>query len=153
MFPVHLLRCMARSWFFVFLIVSLCLVPIGNVFGDDGPFIILNKSIPENSLTNAEIGNIFLGKKTTWSNNNKITFVILADGDTHKQFVRTYLNKSQSQFRNYWKQMLFTGKGIIPQTFTNEEKLIEYVSQNENTIGYISKKITAPGVKLISAAN
>ena len=96
--------------------------------------------------------NIFLGKKATWENGNKITFVTLKDGDTHKTFLRTYIRKTPEQFNYYWKRMLFTGKGVIPKSFESDQEVIEFVSRNKNTVGYLSNPTTAAGIKMISIA-
>ena len=103
----------------------------------------------ENSLSKDEVKDIFLGKKVQWQNNSKIHFVISRDLDLHKSFLKTYIKRSPKQFRAYWRQMVFTGKGTSPKSFPSEKELLEYVSNNGGAIGYVEKNVATDAVKTI----
>lgn len=114
------------------------------------PVIIVNDKVPDNALSATDVKNIFLGKKVTWEDGQKISFVVLEAGDTHTVFLKEYVKKSTAQFRNYWRNLLFTGKGVEPKSFASETDLMEYVSGNDGMIGYISKETPVSGVKVIA---
>ena len=116
----------------------------------EGVVFIASANVPETSLTATDVMNIFLGTKTTWSNGSKITFVTLKDGEPHSQFLKDYIKRNPSQFKNHWKKMLFTGKGVIPKSFDTDEAVVDFVSKNDNMIGYISKPIENPGIKVLT---
>ena len=72
----------------------------------------------------------------------------LQSGNVHKAFLKKYVGKSASQFRNHWKRLEFTGKGKPPKWFSSEEKL-EYVAEKPGAIGYVSRdRVTEKVVKL-----
>jgi ABC-type phosphate transport system substrate-binding protein len=112
--------------------------------------IICNKSVPEDALSRDMIKNIFLGKKTKWSNRNKIIFVTQKKNDVHKSFLKTYVSKTTSQFRNYWKKQVFTGKGRTPKSFPGDSKIIEFVAGTKGAIGYVAAGSKTDTVKLIA---
>jgi ABC-type phosphate transport system substrate-binding protein len=112
--------------------------------------IICNKNVSEDELSRDMVKNIFLGKKTKWSNGNKIMFVIQKKNDVHKSFLKTYVSKTTSQFRNYWKKQVFTGKGRSPKKFHSDREIIEFVTGTKGAIGYVAAGSNTDTVKLIA---
>jgi ABC-type phosphate transport system substrate-binding protein len=112
--------------------------------------IIANKDVKDAAITKADLKEIFLGKKVQWRDNNKIRFVTLKDSGPHKTFLRTYINKSAQQYSNYWRKMVFTGKGKIPKSFATSAEMIEYVSGTNGAIGYIGSSTTLVNVNTIN---
>ncbi len=132
-------------------IVMLLLIPflcINPTIGKADIIIIANTSVSENELSKDDIRQIFLGKIVKWQNNTNIHFVLLS-GDIHKAFLKTYIRRSSIQYRNYWRKMLFTGKGIIPKSFNTEKDLIQYVTETQGAIGYIKDDTKAENVNII----
>jgi ABC-type phosphate transport system substrate-binding protein len=131
----------------VFMCVVLCLI-IGTAHAN--VLIIANKDVKDAAITKADLKEIFLGKKVQWSDNTKIRFVTLKESGPHETFLRTYINKSVQQYSNYWRQMVFTGKGKIPKSFSTSAKMIEYVSSTSGAIGYIGSSTKPANVKTIN---
>lgn len=120
-----------------------------NAYANSEYVVVCNASNPITSISKVDLMNIFLGKKVTWDDGKKITFITLKEGESHKQFLRNHVKKNPQQFKNYWKKMLFTGKGVIPKAFSDDEGVLDFVSKNEAAIGYISKEATPDGVKTL----
>ncbi len=99
--------------------------------------IITNKNVVETTLSVADIKEIFLGKKVLWSDNTSINLVTLGDENIHKEFLKTYISKTKSQFRIYWQKMLFTGIGLAPKKMGSVEEMVNFVSSTGGAIGYI----------------
>ncbi len=112
--------------------------------------IICNKNVSESSLSKTDVKQIFLGQKSQWSDGSSISIMTLKKGDTHKQFCKTFTRKSTSQFRAYWKKMVFTGKGQNPPTVATEKELIEFVIKTEGAVGYLSTQNVSDLVKTLS---
>ena len=104
--------------------------------------VIANKSVPTDALNQKEVKKIFLGKKMYWEGNQKIALVILTKDTAHKEFVQKFLGKSTSQFTNYWKQQLFTGKGMLPKRVKADE-MIETIKITNGAIGYLPAELAA----------
>ena len=113
------------------------------------PVVIVNNGVSSASLDNDTIKNIYLGKKSKWDDAQKIVAVALEEGTTHQAFLKTYVKKSPSQFSTYWKQMIFSGKGIPPKAFGSDAEIVEYVSSTAGAIGYIDSETSSSGVKVI----
>jgi len=111
--------------------------------------IIANKNVSEDSISKVEVKNIFLGKTVKWADKSNISFVILKNG-IHKDFLKEYIKRSSSQYKNYWKKMVFTGKGSQPRAFETEKELIQYVAETDGAVGYISKGTEMINVKTIN---
>lgn len=120
------------------------------LYADENVLLIANNDTTLDTLTQTDVMNIFLGKKTTWDTGNKITFVTLKEGPTHHKFITTYVKRNPTQFKNHWKQMLFTGKGVIPKSFESDKDMIDYVSKNKNAVGYVSSVAPTDNVKVIA---
>ncbi len=133
--------------FFVAVIGAAFLSP-GAVYAGD-IVIISNKNVAESSLSGEEIKNIFLFKKKKWANSQSIDFVVLKDGAVHKEFLKKYAKKTPSQFKRYFKTLVFTGKGKPPKSFATEKELVGYVAATDGAIGYVSAGAKTGSVKTI----
>ncbi len=131
----------------IFLCIVFALVA-GAAYAD--VLVIANKDVKDTAMTKADLKDIFLGKKVQWTDNTKIRFVTLKESAPHETFVKTYINKSAKQYSNYWRKMVFTGKGKIPKSFATSAEMIEYVSGTSGSIGYIDPGATPANVNTIN---
>ena len=120
---------------------------LSNAYADI--LIVANKSVPAESLEKSELKDIFLGDTIKWQDKSKINIVVQKDGKAHSEFVKEITRKSASQFRNYWKKMVFTGKGSSPKSFDKSADLLAYVAETKGAIGYVDAGIQPKGVKVI----
>lgn len=111
--------------------------------------IIANNSVSQESLNRVDVKKIFLGKMVKWPDNSSIYFVTCKT-DAHQEFLKTYIKRSTSQFRNYWRKMVFTGKGRKPKAFKTDEELIQFVSKTKGAIGYVRTDAALKNVKTIT---
>ena len=110
--------------------------------------IITNPDTQISSLKKKEIKDIFTGKRTRWNGSGKIIIATLKNSEVHEEFLREFVKKTPSQFRNFWRRKVFTGEGKMPKTFENEASLIEFVARTKGAVGYISSSTDRP-VKII----
>lgn len=99
--------------------------------------VIVNKQLKQNEISAADIKKIFLGKMTSWPSGDGITFAVCIDAAVDKSFLRQYVKKSPSQFKNYWKTMVFTGKGSMPTFFKTKAEAMEFVSNTSGSIAFV----------------
>lgn len=111
--------------------------------------VIANKNVPESQLTKDDVKAIYLGEKTKWSNDTKVTFVVLKTTEDQEKFMKDFVGKTPSQFNNFWKQQVFTGKGKIPDAFDDVKALLDFVAKTDGAIAYISSDAPADNVKKI----
>ena len=111
--------------------------------------IIANKNVSDSSLSIKEVKRIFLAKKRLWRDGSKIEFVTLKGCAAHDVFLKSYLEKTPSQYDSYFKNLVFTGKGKALRTFSTEAEVVKYVSDTDGAIGYVSASASVSGVKEI----
>ncbi len=110
--------------------------------------VITHPSVSDKSISKSDLKKIYLGTKIKWGNKKKIHFVTLKSGDGHKSLLKAYINKTPSQFKNYWKKRVFTGKGKMPKSFKSDKEMIAYVAKTPGAIGYISTASAADAKKV-----
>ncbi len=143
----------ACSFFLTVLLGVLFLAPGAIVIStaSSGEVVVIgNKGLPDDVLAQEDLKKIFTGKKKFWSNRQKVVLATLNSSDTHNMFLKQFIRKNSSQYRNYWLNIAFAGKGKAPKSFKNEKELVKFVSQTSGAIGYISSRTDVNGAKVIS---
>jgi hypothetical protein len=129
-----------------FLFQNSFLIPFS--FADE-ILVIANKDVSANSLTAEELKSIFLGEKAKWDDGRSIVFVLLLT-EVHEDFLKKYLEITSSQYSQYWKKMIFTGRSKSPKSFVNPEELIGYIAATGGSVAYIPSQAKNDKVKTIS---
>lgn len=113
--------------------------------------VIAHPSVPAESLDQASIKNLFLGKTVQWDNSSMVTIVVSEKAEVHDMFLKKYVKRTKNQFRNVWRQNLFSGTGKQPIKANSIEELVDYVSKTDGAIGYISSDTQLPeNIKVIA---
>lgn len=100
--------------------------------------VIVNKDLSVSTVSSSDISKIFLGKKTTWDSGEKIVFAVCADPAAQEAFLKQYVNKSPSQYNNYWKSLVFTGKGSMPVSFNTKDEVTAFVSATRGAVSFVA---------------
>ena len=110
--------------------------------------LIANPGLGVSELTTNDVRDIFLGNKTAIAG-SPVEPVFVQDGPAHETFLKTYMGKSNAALRNYFKTLVFTGKGAQPKTFASDAEVLKYVTSTKGAIGYVSGAAETSGVKRI----
>lgn len=111
--------------------------------------VVVNNANPETLLKQALVKKIFLGKKSFWQDGHKITVLLQTEKDLHRNFTTTILDKTARQFKMYWRRELYSGTGIPPQQFSDDEAIKEEIAANPRAIGYIHPDSLDDSVKRV----
>ncbi|MCB2210720.1 substrate-binding domain-containing protein [bacterium] len=133
----------------VLLIVTLLLF-VASVSQASGVVVIVNPNVEDSSLDKDLLTRIYQGKVSRWHSDSKVVPVMLKDGPTHETFTTDYMGTTPSRFRTYWKQAVFSGRGIPPKSFDSELELVKYVASTPGAIGYVSPLTPLTGVKKLT---
>jgi ABC-type phosphate transport system substrate-binding protein len=114
--------------------------------------IIGNPGLREPKIDTKGLQRIYLGKLTRWADDQAIVPVMLKSGPVHDEFVESYLDRSLHRFVTYWRQMVFTGKGMPPRSFADEKELVAFVAATPGAVGYASSKADTKAVKVLTVA-
>jgi len=111
--------------------------------------VILNPKNPV-KLTQDEIKNIFMGKVRSFPDGASSKPVDQSEGQAIRNaFYEKVANKSESEMKVYWSNLIFTGYGVPPKTFANDDEVKKFVKETSNGIGYIDSKSVDGSIKEI----
>jgi ABC-type phosphate transport system substrate-binding protein len=99
--------------------------------------VITNPGNQVSALSEQEAKNIYLGKKTTWSDGTPVVVYTQANQALTEQFTQTIVKKSAQQFDLHWRKALFTGQGTPPQEVKDSEQMKKMVGGQKGAIGYV----------------
>ena len=117
--------------------------------GAEDIVIITNKSVTADTLKEEDVKNIFIGKMTSWSDNQKINFATLPnDDELHKAFLKKFVKRTPAQYARFWKKQIFTGKGKTPKSFQTEQDMVDFVASTKGAIGYVSTSQITDAIKV-----
>jgi ABC-type phosphate transport system substrate-binding protein len=114
-----------------------------------GLVVVVHPDVNAESISDDDLRRIFLGKRTRWSGGEKIVPVVLEGGAIHREFVEEYLDRSVAKYVTYWKQAVFTGRGVPPRAFASEDELRFYVSRTPGAVGYLDEGSPHEGVRVL----
>ena len=127
-----------------FAVGALLTAPAAALEPDRSLRIVVNKENTETVLSPDDLERVFLGKKTLWSNGTRIQPAMPdEESPTGETFLTSALSKSVSQFRAYWKRLLFSGGGATPKTFRTSAQVIEFVARQPGGIGVVAAESVA----------
>ena len=110
--------------------------------------VIVHPSNSQN-LTADDIQRLFLGKLKSFPGGGEASPVNLREGQaSREQFNQQFLNKSESQLKAYWSQMVLTGKGTPPKELDNDDAIKAYVASTPSGIGYLDASKVDGSVKV-----
>lgn len=132
---------------FISLVLALFVLSPLAAFAED-VIVICNKSVAINSITKDDMERIYLGQKNLWDGGGKIEPVMLQNELTDN-FLTTYVGKNSTTFGNYWKKMLFSGKGNGPKQFTKPKEVVDYVASTQGAIGFVPSTTNSDTVKIL----
>ncbi|MGC1510421.1 phosphate ABC transporter substrate-binding protein [Ketobacter sp.] len=115
--------------------------------------VIVHPSAGFNDLNEDDIKRIFLGKSKKFPNGASTNPVNQSEGNNIRdQFIDKVLQKSPGQYRAYWSQLIFTGKGSPPKDSGNSAEIKAMVADNKDMIGYIDLVSVDDTVKVVFVA-
>jgi hypothetical protein len=63
--------------------------------------------------------------------------------------VKLYTGKTVAGLDNYYRSLVFTGKGAMPKTLQSDAEVLAYVKKTKGAIGYVSDGASTEGVKIL----
>jgi TonB family protein len=115
--------------------------------------VVANSSLKADSISASELRRVFMEEKISLDDGSRVEPVLEKDGPVHAAFLQQILGISVDDLHNYYRTLLFTGKGSIPKAFSSDAEVVSYVSRTRGAIGYIDIAASAEGVKVLAIAN
>ena len=137
--------------------VGLCLALWPSVLSaqvDRSLRVVVSKENKLASLSTDDLNRIFLGKKTLWDSGTRIVPAMPdEESPAGEVFLSGTLKKSVSQFRAYWKRLLFSGGGTVPKVFRSNEQLIDFVARQPGAIAIVEASAVSDRVRVLDISN
>jgi TonB family protein len=126
-------------------------VMFGSVHAQAGNVrIIANPSVKAEAISASEIKSVFLGERNSLRDGTHVEPVLSKGGPAHSAFLRDYLGQNDAALQNYYRTLVFTGKGSMPKALHTDEEVVAYVARTRGAIGYVSAAATLDGVKTLA---
>jgi len=112
--------------------------------------VIVHPSASFSSLSEDDVSRLFLGKSKTFPDGAQAVPVNQDEGSAVRdKFNENVTKKNASQYKAYWSQLVFTGKGTPPKDAGNDAAVKALVAANPNMIGYIDGAAVDGSVKAV----
>ena len=116
--------------------------------------VVVNKENKAASLSTDDLQRIFLGKKTLWESGTRIVPAMPEEESAPGGvFLSGTMQKSVSQFRTYWKRLLFSGGGTVPKVFRTSGQILDFVARQPGGIGVIEASAVDDRVRILEISN
>ena len=99
--------------------------------------IVANSGVQESVVSAYDLKQIFLRKKKNLAG-GVVTIAVQKKTDIHAEFLRKFIKKTPSQFKRYYKKMIFSGKGKSPLVLQDDAAMLSWVAQTPGAMGYVS---------------
>lgn len=121
-----------------------------SVSAADELVVVVNNKNPIKQMTRSEVIDLFMGKYTAFPNGEHASVVDLDNEQLNKQqFYHLLVGRSLASINAYWSRIRFTGRARPPIQQSSELEVIEYLSNQENAIGYIPKSMLNENLKVV----
>jgi hypothetical protein len=136
-----------KSWLIA---IGICLA-VG-VAAQDRPYrVIVNPANPTTVVERRFLAEAFLKKTTRWGSGDVIRPVDLEpESAVRRRFTHEILNRSVGAVKNYWQQMIFTGRDVPPPELSSDEEVVRYVLKHAGAVGYVSGTADIGTAKVIA---
>lgn len=114
-----------------------------------GLLVIVHPGVPATSLPIAELQRIYLGKTSRWGDGTNVVPTMLKDGPDQEAFVEGLLGRPLHRFVTYWRQMIFTGKGVPPRSFRDHAAMMTFVATTPGALGFAPASAVDDSVKVL----
>jgi ABC-type phosphate transport system substrate-binding protein len=116
--------------------------------------VIVSKENKQGSMTTDDLTRIFLGKKTLWESGTRIVPAMPEEeSPAGETFLAGTLKKSVSQFRSYWKRLLFSGGGTVPKVFRSSDQILDFVARQPGAIAVVEASAVDDRVRVLEIVN
>lgn len=101
---------------------------------------VVHTSNGASDITAADLKNIYLGRKKTWSGGAVIRpFIRPPTGSAGFTFYRNVLNMTPARFRHHWQEQELSGQGTAPKTLASASAVVETVSGDKGAVSFMTE--------------
>lgn len=111
--------------------------------------VIAHKEVPVDTLTQAQVFDLYGADIKTWSNKIPVVcFDLKLQNESREAFYK-FLGKTPSRLKSLWLKKLLMGEGEPPVALASEEEMFKKVASTRGAIGFVSAAKADKEVKVI----
>jgi TonB family protein len=111
--------------------------------------VIANGSVKADMISANEVKNVFLEEYNSLRDGTHVEPVLERDGPVHETFLHEYLGGTDDDLQNYYRALVFSGRGSMPMQLGSDAEVVAYVARTKGAIGYVSAETTVEDVKTL----
>ena len=113
----------------------------------DDAVLIANPGVVLDSLSAAELKNIYTDRTKYWDDGQAIIIVVLPDKTDVA--LQQASGMDGSQFKTFWQRLAFSGRGSEPERAGDAAALVAFVAATKGAIALVPVATVLTGVKQI----
>jgi len=103
------------------------------------------------SVSREFLADVFLKKRTRWPGDVVIRPVDLHPrSEVRQRFSASVLRRPVAAVRSYWRQIIYSGRGVPPPELRSDDDVVAYVRRHQGAIGYVSPTADLIGVRVVA---
>lgn len=110
--------------------------------------VVVNSNNPMDTISVDKLLEIYTLNTKSWEDGELITVVDLKTEEATKKEFLEVLELSSSSLKKIRLKKLFTGKAKPPKALNSDSEIIEFISTNPGSVGYIDPKNLPPDSKV-----
>ena len=111
--------------------------------------IVTSKTNPLDKLKPSQCKRLWLGDKDVINGNKMLVIDQFTSSKLRHDFYRLVTKLSQKQLRSYRAKKIFSDGIFPPETRADDSKVIKWILQGDNRIGYIKSTSYIAGLKVL----
>jgi len=115
-----------------------------------GVAVIANDKVPVDSLSRAELLDMYSCDIQRWSNGIPVVLTELKTRGEVRDTFYAYLGKPPSRMKSLWLKRLLSGDGNPPESLDSEEEMLSVVRNTPGAIGFVSEARVDDSVKVLA---
>ncbi|MGA9529223.1 MAG: TonB family protein [Terriglobales bacterium] len=111
--------------------------------------VIANPSFAMDAISPDDLKSVYLEERNSLAG-SRVEPVLSRGGRAHEAFLRRFLGLDDTELQNYYRSLIFTGRGNMPRVFDSDAEVISYVAKTRGAIGYVSGNVSTLGVRSLA---
>tara|TARA_Y100000296_G_C5110660_1_gene224976 strand:- start:490 stop:936 length:447 start_codon:yes stop_codon:yes gene_type:complete len=112
-----------------------------SAYASDQIIVVANTSDDTLMLTREQVRNLFMGASV---GRDLHPIALPPKHRTRSLFNTKVVGLAESRVQSYWAQMKFTGRRSPPMEVGDEEAMLRYLNEHQNSIGYLTASTDLP---------
>ena len=112
--------------------------------------VVVARDNPVEALQANEVNDLFLGRSSRLPNGQLASPIEQTEGSAaQNEFYQRVLERSPAQMKAHWSKLVFTGRGEPPPSVAGDAAMIEALTADPRTIGYVDSSSVDERVKIV----